>query len=73
MDDTTIQISKELLSKLQFMKMHSKESYEDIIWDLIEDRLEFSMQTKANLKKSEADLKVGRLTSLEEMKKKLGV
>ncbi len=39
---TTMQVSNELLNKLQMMKIHAKESYEDIIWDLIEDRMEFS-------------------------------
>lgn len=73
MDETTIQISSELLKRLKHMKIYSKESYESIIWDLIEDRLEFSKKTKISLKKSEADLKAGRLISLEEMKKKLGV
>ena len=46
--DTSIQVSKELLEKLKMMKIHNKESYEEIIWDLIEDRLEFSDETKKN-------------------------
>lgn len=71
--DTTIQISGELLERLKRMKLHNKESYENIIWDLIEDRLEFSKQTKKDILESEEDLKAGRLTSLEEIKKKLGV
>ncbi len=70
--DTTIQISKELLSKLQFMKIHSKESYEDIIWDLIEDRLEFSEKTLVNIRNSEEDIRKGRTTPLEAIKRKIG-
>jgi len=68
--DTTIQISKELLGKLVLMKMHEKESYESIIWDLIEDRMEFSEQTKINIEKSEEDIRKGKTISLEEIKKK---
>lgn len=71
--DTTIQVSNELLQKLRNMKAHAKESYEHIIWDLIEDRLEFSEQTKANLRKSEKEVRIGKLVSLEEIKKKIGV
>ncbi len=69
--DTTIQISSELLEKLRNMKVYTKESYESVIWDLIEDRLEFSHQTKANLIRSEDDLKEKRTVSLEEIKKKM--
>lgn len=69
--DTTIQISKNLLEKLKLMKIHEKESYENIIWDLIEDRMEFSEQTKRNILQSEKEIKEGKTTSLEEIKKKL--
>jgi|TARA_Y100000034_G_scaffold63833_1_gene77147 hypothetical protein len=68
--DTSIQISKTLLEKLRIMKIHSKESYEDIIWDLIEDRLEFSEETKKNITQAEKDFKEGRTISLDELKKK---
>jgi len=71
--DTTIQISRELLEKLQQMKIHNKESYEDLIWDLIEDRMEFSEETKKNIAQSEKEIKEGKTTSIEEIKKKLGI
>jgi len=70
--ETTIQISSELLERLRNMKAYSKESYESIIWDLIEDRLEFSEETKINLRKSEEDIKEGRTISLETIKKRIG-
>jgi hypothetical protein len=68
--ETTIQISKELLGKLALMKMHEKESYENVIWDLIEDRMEFSQETMVNIEKSEGEIKAGKIISLEEIKKK---
>ena len=74
--DTTVQISKELLEKLKMMKLHSKESYEDLIWDLIEDRMEFSEETKKSIKEYENHIKEGnssKFTSLEDVKKELGV
>lgn len=70
---TTIQVSNELLKKLQMMKIHAKESYEDLIWDLIEDRMEFLDETKKNIAKAEEDFKKGRTVSLEELKKKRGL
>jgi predicted transcriptional regulator len=69
--DTTIQISKELLTKLAIMKMHEKESYENVIWDLIEDRMEFSEQTKRNIEQSKKEIALGKTISLEEIKRKI--
>ncbi len=74
--ETTIQISKNLLGKLKLMKMHEKESYESIIWDLIEDRMEFSEETKKSIEEYEKDIKSGKtdkFTKLEDIKKELGI
>ncbi len=74
--DTTIQISKSLLEKLKLMKIHEKESYENIIWDLIEDRMEFSEQTKRNIEGYEEVMKSGKtneFTKLEDVKKELKI
>ena len=74
--DTTVQVSKELLEKLKLMKIHNKESYEDIIWDLIEDRMEFSEETKKNIKEYEKDIKEenwNKFKSLKDVKKEIGV
>ncbi len=70
--DTTIQISNELLNRLKSMKIYSKESYESILWDLIEDRLELSEETKKNIEKSEREIKEGKTISLENLKRKAG-
>lgn len=74
--ETTIQISKQLLEKLKIMKIHDKESYEDIIWDLIEDRMEFSEETKKTIEQYEKDLKdrkFEKFTRSEDLKKELGL
>ena len=70
---TTIQISEELLKHLKKMKLHEKESYEDIILDLIEDRLELSEETKREIEESRKEAKEGKTISLEEIKKKLAI
>jgi len=74
--DTTVQVSKELLEKLKLMKIHNKESYEDIIWDLIEDRMEFSEETKKSIAEYEKDVREGKtdkFTSLEKIKEELKI
>jgi predicted CopG family antitoxin len=67
---TTIQINDELLSVLKMMKISEKESYENIIWDLIEDSKELSAETKRNIAQSEKEIKQGKTISLEALKKK---
>ena len=55
------------------MKVYSKESYENIIWDLVEDRLELSKETKENIERSKKDIAEGKTISLEDLKRKKGV
>lgn len=71
MDSTTIQISKDLLEELKTRKMYDKESYEDIIRDLLEDTKELSEETKRHIKRSEADIKAGRTKTLAEVEARL--
>ena len=71
MDTTTIQVSRNLLGDLKSRKMYDKESYEDIIRDLLEDTMELSAQTLANIKKSEEDIKVGKVKTLAEVEARL--
>ena len=70
---TTIQISEELLEVLKNRKMYSKESYEDLIWDLIEDTMELSEQTIKHIEQSRKEIERGDTISLAEIKKKLGM
>lgn len=70
---TSIQVSKELLQALKKRKMYDKESYEDLIWDLMEDTMELSEETKRDIKKSEEDIKAGRVYTHEQVMKKLGL
>ncbi len=70
---TTIQISQELLSKLKERKLYDKESYEEVIWDALEDSMELSEETKKRIKLAEQDIKEGRVYSLDEVKEELGL
>jgi hypothetical protein len=70
---TTIQVSGELVEKLKSRKMYDKESYEEIIWDLLEDTMDLSEQTKKNIEQSRKEIMGGKTVSLEEIKKKLRI
>ena len=70
---TTIQISDEMKAKLDKLKLYARETYEEIIWNLIEDQMELSAETKKNIEESEKDIEAGRTITLEELKKKRGL
>ncbi len=68
---TTIKISDVLKTKLEHMKMSSGESYEDVIEDLIEDRLALNPAFIREIEAIRKDVKKGKVTSLEDLKKEL--
>ena len=70
---TSIQVSRNLLEELKDRKMYDKESYEDIIRDLLEDTMELSQQTKKNIEQSQKDFAQGKTHTLEEVEKRLGL
>jgi hypothetical protein len=69
--DTTIQISNRLKKELLKRKFFEKETYEEVIWDMIEDNQELSEQTKKEIAQSRAEYKAGKTHSLEKIKKEM--
>lgn len=69
---TTIQVSEQLLTTLKKRKQYDKESYEEVIWDLVEDTLELNDETKKEVEQARADIKAGKFYTHEQIKKKLG-
>ena len=70
---TTIQVSKELANTLQERKMYDQESYENVIWDLLEDTMELSEETKRRIKIAEKEIKEGKVLTHEQVKKELNL
>ncbi len=70
---TTIQISEELQSKLSKRKIVDRETYEEIIWDLLEDTMELSEETKKDIAEAREDIKKGRVYTLGQVKKEAGL
>lgn len=73
MANTTIQISKELQEALKKKKISESESYEELIWDLLEDTMELSEETKKSIEQAEKDFRKGRFRSWEQVKKEAGL
>ena len=75
MQQTSIRISGDLLNALKSFKEEG-ESYEDIIWDLIEDRMELSSEVKKSLVEYEQEFKqkgTKNFHKWDDMKKELNL
>ena len=70
---SSIQISTELKEVLKDRKFFESESYEDIIWNLLEDTMELSNEAKKAIKEAEEDVKNGRVYSLKQLKEELNL
>lgn len=70
---TTIQISSNLQNELSKRKLAERETYEEVIWDMIEDTMEINEQTKKELEEARQEIRKGRFHTLEQVKKRAGL
>lgn len=70
MVSTTIQISSNLQKELNKMKLFDRETYEEVIWKIIEDTKELSEQTKRDMELSRKEIASGEFVTLTDLKKK---
>jgi len=68
---TTIQISDNVKSVLDRMKMIERETYNDVIERMIEDDLELNEKTKIEIEEARKRIKSGKFITQEEAKKRL--
>ena len=54
-------------------KMYDKETYEEVIWDIMEDTQELDEETKKEMAQARQEIKEGKYHTLEEVKKELGL
>jgi hypothetical protein len=68
---TTIQVSEKLQKELAKRKIYEKETYEEVIWDLVEDSQELDEETKKEIAQARQEIREGKYHTLEEVKKEL--
>lgn len=71
--ETTIQITHDLREVLKMRKISPSESYENVIWDLIEDNQALSEEAKRSIVMAEMDIKEGRVHKWGDVKKELDI
>ncbi|NMC05509.1 MAG: hypothetical protein GYA24_09865 [Candidatus Lokiarchaeota archaeon] len=72
-NNTTIQVSTETKAKLDKMRVSKRDTYNDIIENLIEDSMELSDEAKKDIEEALEDYKQGRVYSMADVKKNLGI
>ena len=70
---TTIQVNKEIRNTLNNMKLHARETYNDVLERLIEDFRELNEETKKEIELARKEFKAGKSHTLAEVKKELGL
>jgi len=70
---TTIQVSEKLKKELSKKKLSNRETYENIIWNLLEDTIELNEKTKKELEESREEIRAGKVHTLGQIKKELKV
>jgi predicted transcriptional regulator len=70
---TTIQVSERVKKHLDRLRLHPRESYDDVIDRVLEDFEELGEETKTRIAEAEKDIKAGRVIPHAEVKRRLGL
>jgi predicted transcriptional regulator len=67
---TTIQLSQEMKKTLEGMKLHPRETYEEVLERLLEDLRELNEQTKEEIDRAVREIKAGEYRTHDQLKAK---
>ena len=70
---STIQIKEGTKKTLQSMKLHPRETYEEVIERMIEDLSELNEETRTEIEEARKEIEAGRFVTHEQLKKDLGL
>ena len=69
---TTIQISDEMRSQLNGLKLFGRETYNDVLERILEDLQELNEKTKNEIVQAIKEIELGHYKTHEEVRKELG-
>ena len=75
MEKTTIQINTQTLERLKMAKQYDRESYEEVINNVLDEVEEENLSDKEieEIKQSLEEVKQGKVKSIEQVAKNLGI
>jgi predicted transcriptional regulator len=69
---TTIQLNEDIRDRLNEMKLHPRETYNDVIERMLGDLDEMNAKTNREIKKAMEEIESGMYRSLDDIMKDLG-
>ena len=72
MATTTIQLSQDMKKTLEGMKLHPRETYEEVLERLLEDLRELNDQTKKEIERAIREIKASKYRTHQQLKDELG-
>lgn len=70
---TTIQLSTDVKRTLESMKLHPRETFNDVLERLVEDLRELDKETLAEVEEARAAIRAGRYLTQEQVRKAMGL
>ena len=70
---TTIQLKNNVKAKLEGHKIHSRESYNEIIERILEDISQLNVKTRQEMHKAREEIKAGKYKTHEQLGKEMGL
>lgn len=70
---TTVQLDRKVKARLDAMKIHPRETYNDVLERILEDLQELSPDAKRAADKAYREFKAGRYKTHEQVKRELGL
>jgi len=72
MATSTIQLDRTTKAKLEGMKLHPRETYEEVIQRILEDLSELSEETKRELEQARREIRAGKFKTHEQVRAEMG-
>jgi predicted transcriptional regulator len=70
---STIQLSTEIKRTLESMKVHPRETFNDVLERLVEDVRELDRQTLAEVEEARAEIRAGKYLTQDQVRKAMGL
>lgn len=69
---TTIQLTSKLKKALESMKLHPRETYNDVLERILEDLSELNEETKREIEQAVKEIEAGKFKTHEQVKAEMG-
>ncbi|MGD1100283.1 MAG: hypothetical protein ABR888_08100 [Thermoplasmata archaeon] len=72
MATTTIQLSTDLKRSLEGMKLHPRETFNDVLERILEDLRELDTTTSAEIEEARREIRAGKYLTSDQVRKAMG-